>query len=78
VLRRRGTRPRQRGLSVAERRTNVRSAFTAASAAPFRVVLVDDVFTTGATVSAAASALRAAGARRVEVVSFARTLRGAR
>jgi predicted amidophosphoribosyltransferase len=35
-------------------------------------VLVDDVFTTGATLGAAAAALRAAGAERVEAVTFAR------
>jgi Predicted amidophosphoribosyltransferases len=39
------------------------------------VLLVDDVYTTGATASAAAAALRAAGARTVHVVTFARTLR---
>ena len=66
---------RQRGSSVAARRRNVRGAFRATGGAPARVVLVDDVYTTGATVSAAASALRAAGARRVEVVTFARALR---
>jgi predicted amidophosphoribosyltransferase len=40
-------------------------------------VLVDDVYTSGATADAAASALRAAGAGRVEVVTFARAIRGA-
>jgi predicted amidophosphoribosyltransferase len=39
------------------------------------VVLVDDVYTSGATVSAAASALRAAGAPTIDVVTFARTIR---
>jgi predicted amidophosphoribosyltransferase len=39
------------------------------------LVLVDDVYTSGATVSAAAAALRAAGAQRVDVVTFARTIR---
>ena len=39
------------------------------------VVLVDDVYTTGSTVSAAATALRAAGAVSVEVVTFARAVR---
>jgi predicted amidophosphoribosyltransferase len=40
-----------------------------------RVVLVDDVYTTGATAHAAASALREGGAREVEIVTFARTIR---
>jgi len=65
----------QRGLSLAARRQNVAGAFVAHSRAPTRLGLVDDVYTTGATVSAAASALRAAGARHVEVVTFARTVR---
>jgi len=64
----------QRGLDDAARRRNVAGAFRA-RAAPGRVLLVDDVYTTGATVNAAASALRKAGARRVEVVTFARTIR---
>lgn len=75
MLRRSGTRRRQRGLPLAERRRNVRGAFQAAGRAPARVVLVDDVYTTGATVAAAASALRKAGARRVDVVTFARAVR---
>jgi competence protein ComFC len=69
-----GVRP-QRGLPLAERRKNVRGAFAATARAPTRLVLVDDVYTSGATVSAAASALRTAGARRVEVVTFARAVR---
>jgi ComF family protein len=65
----------QRGLTHTERRRNVSGAFLAKGQVPRRVVLVDDVYTTGATVSAAASALRKAGARRVDVVTFARAVR---
>lgn len=65
---------RQRGSSAAERRS-VRGAFRARRAAPRRVAVIDDVYTTGATASAAATALRAGGARRVEAIAFARALR---
>jgi competence protein ComFC len=65
---------RQRGSSAVERRT-VRCAFRATAAAPRTVAVIDDVYTTGATAAAAASALRAAGARRVEAIAFARALR---
>jgi ComF family protein len=65
----------QRGLGRDERRHNVRGAFRARTAVSGSMVLVDDVYTTGATVSAAASALRRAGASSVEVITFARTVR---
>jgi predicted amidophosphoribosyltransferase len=65
----------QRGLPRDERRRNVRGAFRA-EAVRGRVLLVDDVYTTGSTVAAAASALRAAGAASVEVVTFARAVLG--
>jgi len=74
LLARRGTAKRQRGLSRAERRRNVAGAFVAARA-PASAAVVDDVFTSGATVNAAASALRKAGARRIEIVTFARVVR---
>jgi predicted amidophosphoribosyltransferase len=67
---------RQAGLGVRERRRNVAGAFVATCRLPTRVVLVDDVYTTGATASAAAAALRRRGAREVHVVTFARTVRG--
>lgn len=66
---------RQRGLSLVERRRNVAGSFAATGRVPGTVALVDDVYTTGSTASAAASALRRAGARRVEVVTFARAVR---
>jgi predicted amidophosphoribosyltransferase len=75
LLRRVGGVRRQRGLPLAERRTNVEHAFVP-SESPSSAVLVDDVYTSGATANAAASALRAAGARHVEVVTFARAVRG--
>ena len=71
---------RQTGLPLAERRRNVRGAFVAVAEAASlcrgqRVVLVDDVYTTGSTVAAAASALRAAGAVTVHAITFARAVR---
>jgi predicted amidophosphoribosyltransferase len=76
LVRRSGTgsiRP-QRGLTLTERRRNVRGAFVSTAVAG-TVLLVDDVYTSGATVDAAAAALRRAGADTVEVVTFARTIR---
>ena len=67
--------PHQRGLALADRRRNVAGAFAPASGSPRAVTLVDDVYTSGATAAAAASALRKAGARRVEVMTFARVVR---
>jgi predicted amidophosphoribosyltransferase len=66
---------RQAALDRAERLRNLRGAFAATAAPPSRVVLVDDVYTTGATADAAARALRDAGAGTVAVVTFARTCR---
>jgi predicted amidophosphoribosyltransferase len=74
LARTRSSGPRQRGSTLAERRRNVRGAFRAAPA-PRAVCLVDDVYTSGATASAAASALRRAGACEIRVVTFARAVR---
>lgn len=67
---------RQATLPYARRRANLRGVFTARQpAAVKRVLLVDDVYTTGSTVNAAASALRRSGVAAVDVVTLARTLR---
>jgi len=73
LLRRaRWTRAQMR-LSRPERRRNARDVFRPRRAAPARVVLVDDVVTTGSTASECARALKDAGARRVDVLAVART-----
>jgi len=73
-LLRRGTATRvQAGLSNAQRRENVAGAFVARRRVPgMRILLVDDVMTTGATVGACARALKKAGARSVSVLTLAR------
>ncbi len=75
LLARAGAAVRQAGLPRSERAANVRGAFAPRGNAPRTVVLVDDVYTTGATASACATELRRAGARRVEVVCLARAVR---
>jgi ComF family protein len=66
--------PPQAGLTLRERARNVRDAFEATqSLAGLSVAIVDDVMTTGATLAAAATAARAAGAVRVEAWVVART-----
>jgi predicted amidophosphoribosyltransferase len=66
---------RQATLPLALRRGNMRHVFAPTREIGPRVVLIDDVYTSGSTADAAASALRRGGAARVEVVTFARALR---
>jgi predicted amidophosphoribosyltransferase len=74
VLRRSRETGAQSDLPPESRAANVRGAFQARGVAGRRVLLVDDVFTTGATLGAAAEALVAAGAQSVQAVTFARAL----
>lgn len=81
VVRRRKATRRQVGLGRSERQDNVRGAFYVPEEAGIRlrgsrVLLVDDVFTTGATVAAVSKALLGAGSQAVDVLTFARTVAG--
>jgi ComF family protein len=65
----------QAGLSDRERQTNLKDAFAVrqpAQLAGKRILLVDDVYTTGATLRAATEALKSAGAVHVSVLTLAR------
>ncbi len=66
---------RQSGLPLARRAQNVRGAFRARAGAPRRVLLVDDVATSGATARECARLLLGAGAEDVLVWCFARASR---
>jgi ComF family protein len=74
LLERRRETPTQTALTPEARHANVAGAFHAGAVAGLELVLVDDVFTTGATLAAAGAALAKAGAVRVEAVTFARAV----
>lgn len=76
ALRRRRNTPAQSGLDRKQRRHNLHRAFSWRGAAkPGRhVALIDDVMTTGATLSECARVLKKAGARRVDVWVAARAV----
>jgi len=79
ALRRVRATPQQVGLSKTERADNVQGAFRVppdrkAMVAGRRLVLIDDVLTSGATVDTCARALLRAGAAHVDVLVFARVV----
>ena len=72
LIRERDTRP-QVGLSAKERRKNIRNAFSVKKADLIKgnsVMLVDDVFTTGATARECSKVLKRAGANGVFVITL--------
>jgi ComF family protein len=76
ALRRKRRTAQQVGLAKAARETNMKGAFEVTTIGKSdllgkRVLLIDDVYTTGATVSAATRALKRAGAAKVDVLTFA-------
>lgn len=73
--------PPQVGLSKAQRAANLQGAFRVGEQGKLavldkRIVLIDDVMTSGATLNAAARVLLRAGARRVDALTFARVVTG--
>ena len=67
----------QSGLSLKERQSNVRGAFSIAprrSVKNLRLLLVDDIYTSGATLNECTRVLLRSGARDVQVLTLARTV----
>lgn len=80
LLRRRRRTPPQTGLAAGDRRRNVKGAFRVgragvAAISGKRILVIDDVLTTGSTVSACAGVLKWAGASAVDVLTVARVVR---
>lgn len=78
ILKRVGSPARQGGLKEAERRQNVLGTFAVRRPAAVKgrtVLVVDDIMTTGSTLSECAAELKRAGAARVWAVTLARSVR---
>jgi ComF family protein len=76
LLRRTGEHRPQAGLPLAARDKNVRGAFTVRTGArvPRQVLLIDDVYTSGATVAECARTLKMSGAEHIVVLTVARAI----
>lgn len=80
ILARKKDTPAQTGLSGKQRRKNLKNGFSVEKASEIagkNVLILDDVFTTGATVNECTKALKRAGCRKVEVVTICRADRNA-
>jgi len=75
-LRRTGARARQVGAGRSARLAAAHASVALCREPPGTVALVDDVYTTGATLEACARVLRDGGAHRVVALAYARTVRG--
>lgn len=64
----------QNSLNRSERYKNIKNSFSCLTTAPSRVVLIDDVITTGATVNECARTLKKAGCREVIVLAVCRAV----
>ena len=76
LVRSRKTKP-QVEVSGKERITNVKNAFSIKDSAPIkgkRIILIDDIITTGSTVKECALVLKKAGAKSVDILTIARTV----
>jgi len=72
ILRKTRSTSSQTGLDFRRRKDNVKNVFKAKKSCPANVLLVDDVLTTGATLDAAADALRQVGAKKIWAVVLAK------
>ena len=76
ILVRKSNTPSQTGLSGKERRKNLKNAFVVEKKLEIsgkKILLLDDVFTTGSTANECAKALKAAGCKKVEVLTICRS-----
>jgi predicted amidophosphoribosyltransferase len=64
--------PPQAGLPAVDRRANLRGAFRLVRSGQGRILLVDDIYTTGSTVAECAHALKAGGYKEVFTLTVAR------